>query len=140
MFLSVILVPLMRKFPSRETSAELLSQTGTRFRWVGWISLFVLMATGLFQFEYRGYSLAAILNGADLFSRILFRKLILFLGILVLSALHDFWVGPKAQASRKSEPDSRGSKRLRALASWIGRGNLVLALLVIALAVRLLRG
>src|SRR3972149_3975245 len=65
---------------------------------------------------------------------------LLVTAILFLSAFHDFHVGPRATEIWRDKPDSPEAKRLRVQASWIGRLNLVLALIVFALGVVLARG
>lgn len=57
-----------------------------------------------------------------------------------ISALHDFVIGPKATNLRMKNPESVDAFRMRKLASWIGRINLLLALIVVMLGVILVRG
>ncbi len=67
-------------------------------------------------------------------------KLLLVAVILVFSALHDFLIGPRATALGRADPTSPEAIRVRRQASWIGRLNLLLGLVVIALGVVLVRG
>jgi len=61
--------------------------------------------------------------------------------ILLVSALHDFWVGPKVTALAKQFGNpSPEVERWRKLAAWLGRLNLLLALLMVAFGVMLVRG
>jgi len=67
-------------------------------------------------------------------------KLFLVAIILVASAYHDFFVGPQATVAWQATPTSPDARRLRWQARWLGRMNLLLALIVVALAVMLVRG
>jgi len=55
-------------------------------------------------------------------------------------AIHDFSVGPKATAALQRDPGSAESEALRRRASLMGRGDALLSLLLVALAVTLVRG
>lgn len=70
----------------------------------------------------------------------LFFKLAIVALMFSLSALHDFVLGPRASVRRQAGALPAESPRLRRQASWLGRINLVLGMLVLALAVRLVRG
>lgn len=67
-------------------------------------------------------------------------NLFLVFAVLILSGLHDFIIGPAATAAGKADPGSAYAGRLRRDASWMGRMNLVLALVVTAIGVMLVRG
>lgn len=142
-FLALILVPITRRPQYRGIASSLIHLTGIRFRWVGWISLALLLVTGFINLAER------VLKWADLwdetlwmspFGRVLILKLLLVGVILVLSVFHDFFVGPRATALLQSNPASPDALRLRRRASWIGRLNLILALMAVALGVMLVRG
>ena len=66
-------------------------------------------------------------------------KLVLVLLVLLLSAVHDFAVGPRAAALKRADPDSVRARSLGRLASRIARANLLLTLAILALAVMLVR-
>jgi len=60
--------------------------------------------------------------------------------VLVVSAVHDFSVGPRASVAIQRDPGSPEAERLRRQASLMGRGNVLLALALVAVAVTLVRG
>lgn len=60
--------------------------------------------------------------------------------ILLLSVVHDFYIGPKATEVWRRNPNSEEAKIARKQASWIGRINLLLGLLLFALGIILVRG
>ena len=142
-FLIVVLVPVSRKPDYRNVASSLIQGTGIRFRMVGWICLSVLILSGSFNLYYRGLGLAGFfrgLSGGGSFGTVLTIKLLLVSIILLISAIHDFLIGPQAMRLWQSDPASPEALRLRKLASLIGRANLILALLAVALGIVLVRG
>jgi putative copper export protein len=143
LFLVLVIVPLLRTPALRERAVELLAAMGLRFRTVGWASLLVLIVTGTINAAFHAPSPGALADAAwwtAPWGRQLAHKLALVAVILVLSAVHDFGVGPRATRLMASEPGSPRTLRWRRAASWMGRINLLLAVGVIALAVGLVRG
>lgn len=143
LFLALVLVPVVRREEYREHAARLVHLTGTRFSRVGWVCLGVLVASGFVNLWFRGIGWAALVNAGfwtSPFGRVLGIKLLLVATILALSAWHDFGVGPRATAAWQADPTSAEAGRLRRMASWFGRLNLLLALAVVGLAAALVRG
>lgn len=142
-FLVLILVPATRRLEERSLALKMVSWTGRRFRWIGWVCLGLLVMTGSFNLAYRGYGWADLWSGAlfnGSFGRILGLKLILVSAVFALSALHDFVVGPRATQQARREPGSARAQRMRRAASWMGRLNLILTLFIVLLGVMLVRG
>ena len=143
LFLVVVVVPLLRTPALRPQAAALLQALGLRFRAVGWVSLLVLVVTGVVNTAFRGGSAGTLVDAAwwaTPFGRLLGHKLALVAVILALSAVHDFLVGPRAAALLRDAPESARARAWRRAASWMGRLNLLFALAVVALAVALVRG
>ena len=61
-----------------------------------------------------------------------------FAFIVVLQAVHDFSIGPRALAAM--ETGAPEAPRLRTLTSWIGRINGVVTLVIVLCAVIVVRG
>jgi len=97
--------------------------TGLRFRTVGWIALGVLVVTGLLNLWMH-----PVLLSSPRFHW----KLGLVILTLILSAFHDFVLGPRAGA-----PGADPSARARA--SWIARINVLLVLVIVLLGLSLFR-
>lgn len=143
LFLVAVVVPLLRTPPLRAQALVLLQGVGLRFRAVGWAALLVLVASGAAAASFRAGSPAALANAAwwaSRFGRLLALKLGIVGLVLALAVVHDFGVGPRATTVLEVAPGSPQAERWRAAARWMGRINLLLALVVVALAVALVRG
>jgi uncharacterized membrane protein len=142
-FVALVIVPVLRRPEVREGAARLVHFTGVRFRWIGWACFALLFVTGLYNTIYRLESWTDLFT-ADLWSGpfgwLLGWKLLVFAVILAVSAVHDFVVGPRATAVWQKNPGSPEATRLRKQATWFGRVNLLLALIILALAIMLVRG
>jgi putative copper resistance protein D len=142
LFLVLVVVPWLRS-GRREQAALFLRETGERFRTVGWTCFAILIATGAFNLSARGVRLNDLVDAqfyASGFGRALAWKLGLVAVVMVISAVHDFNLGPRATVAIEKDPASSESLRLRRAASLFGRANLLLALLIFALGVVLVRG
>ncbi len=142
-FFALVLVPLSRRPEFADRSAALLRLSGERFRVVGWVCLATLVATGLVNMARRGITWAAVFAPGlhqDPWRHAFVHKVALVALILVLSAVHDFWVGPRAARLMETAGEEARGRRLAKAASWFGRINLLLALAVVAFAIKLVRG
>ena len=121
-FIALILIPVTRRVQDPLVRAELISETGKRFRTVGWIALGLLVATGVLILLRRPWLLRA-----PAFQY----KAGLVVVTLALSALHDFVLGPRAGRTPPSATAAR--KRL----SWIARLNVLIVLTIVLLGLSL---
>ena len=117
LFIALVLVPVTRRLEDGALRARLVHAVGVRFRTVGWVALAVLVATGLVNVWLHPYLL-----GAPRFHA----KLGLVLLALILSAVHDFVLGPRAGA-----PGADPAARVRA--SWVARINVLVVLAIVLL-------
>jgi uncharacterized membrane protein len=142
-FLVLVVVPWLRSSGDRARGASLLRDTGRRFRNVGWTCFAIVLVTGAFNLAARGVRLSDFANPvwlASPFGRAVWCKLGVFAGVLVVSIVHDFGVGPRATAVMERDPRSPEAEKLRKLASVLGRTNALLALVLVALGVIIVRG
>jgi copper resistance protein D len=143
-FLGAVLIPALRSRRAAPAEyAELIHATGTRFRNVGWACLAILVVTGFINLGRWGVDHSRLANAelwASPWGRILALKLLLVAAALTLSGVHDFVVGPRATRALRASPGAEDARRLRRAAGWMGRSNLLVAVLIVALAVMLVRG
>lgn len=122
LFIALIVVPVTRRVQDPRLRVELISQTGRRFRTVGWIALGLLVATGVVILVRRPWLLRA-----PAFQL----KAALVLLTLALSALHDFVLGPRAG---RLPPEATAPRRRL---TWIARLNVLIVLTIILLGLSL---
>jgi uncharacterized membrane protein len=144
-FVVLVVVPWLRRgnATSAQDAGRFLSETGERFRAVGWICFGLVAATGVFNLGVRGVRLQDVVDPAwwtSGFGSAVGLKLLAFGLVLVVSFVHDFRVGPAATDAIRGEPDSARARSLRRRASLLGRLNGVLALVLVALGVVIVRG
>ncbi|NUQ38502.1 MAG: CopD family protein [Caldilineales bacterium] len=143
LFLALVLVPATRQAAYRGIAPALIQWSGARFRSISWVCLATLLLSGICNLAYRGFGWADLWSGQlwqGPFGRTLGIKLLLVALILLLSAVHDFVIGPQARERWQADATAAETLRLRRRASWFGRINLLLALIVTALGVTLVRG
>jgi uncharacterized membrane protein len=121
LFIALVLVPVTRGLEDAALRRRLVQAAGRRFRVVGWVALAVLVATGLVNLALRPELL-----GVPRF----WVKAALVAAALVLSAVHDFVLGPRA-----GRPDLHPSAR--AQASWLARAEILVVLAIVALGLAL---
>lgn len=140
-FLAAVGAPVLRSVEPASRRAELFGALGARFRSWGWGAIVVLVVTGVGNLHFRGVLTTSALGSADFwaapFGRALAWKLGAVAAMLVVSAVHDFWLGPAAGAAGRWDPRA---ERMRRAASWLARANAALGIVVVLAAVRLARG
>jgi copper resistance protein D len=135
-FLAFVAVPVLRRH-AREPGLylELLEASVLRFRTVAWIALALVVATGVLQVANHG--LTAIFSGR--IGAVLGIKIALAALVLVLSAVHDFAIGPRALAAMREDPEGPEAARLRARAGLLGRVSFLLGVVIVGLGTALFR-
>lgn len=141
-FLVLVVVPYLRK-GDRAKAAALLRDTGPRFRDIGWACFTIVLVTGTYNLWMRGVRLSSFGDPAwraSQLGRAVELKLAVFTVVLLMSAVHDFVLGPKATRAIVADPRSKEAESLRSTASMMGRVNMLLALLLVAIGVVIVRG
>jgi uncharacterized membrane protein len=142
-FLVLVVVPWLRSSGDRARGAALLRDTGRRFRNVGWACFAIVLVTGTFNLAARGVRLSDFANRAWLaspFGTAVLSKLGVFACVLLVSVVHDFRIGPRATVVMERDPRSPEADKLRRTASVLGRANALLAIILVALGVIIVRG
>lgn len=140
--LVVAVVPVLRR-ADRATAASFMHATGVRLRALGWTCYALLVLTGAIALAYRGVRWADLAR-ADFWGSPLGRplsvKLACFAVVLALGVWHDFVLGPRATRLGQHEPGGATALRLRRQASLVGRVTVLLALVIVACGVLIVRG
>lgn len=142
LFVALVVVPATRGLPPPERAA-LFGAVGRRFRTVGWVCIGLLLVTGIINSVYRGVSWNNLFSSelwGSPFGTTLALKLLLVAAMLGLSLYHDFVIGPRSVRLAEAGGSRTASEQLRKRAAMIGRAEAMLALLVVALAIMLVRG
>lgn len=141
LFLAAVGAPVLRQVEPPQLRAVLFKKLGEQFRWVGWLSIAVLVVTGIVNLHFRGLLTAEVWTGSEFWTTrygvVLGAKIGLVVAMLGIQAFHDFWLGPAASAVATG---SEEAVRFRTRAAWLARINAVLGLVLIWVAVRLARG
>ncbi len=133
-FFILVGAPLARSH-QQDQARELLHAMGTRFRPVGWVSLSVLVVTGLINLYAGGQGL----DWNTRFGQLLALKLVVFVIIVLCGVFHEV-LARRASELADGNSASEQATRLLVTARWLGRTSAVLALVVVFLAVALVRG
>jgi uncharacterized membrane protein len=137
LFLSVVLVPVLRREPFASQRAVLIRTTALRFRAVVWSAITVLLTTGPLLLHEKGIPIA----DPSRWPRILVPKLGLVTILLLLTLAHDVILGPRVGQIMQlpTESRTRFDHVLVLWSPWIARFSLILALAVLVAAVILAR-
>jgi putative copper resistance protein D len=130
LFLPLVLLPGIKNNPDR---SRLLMATGLKFRFYGYIVLVMLLVTGLLNIYFRDIRFSWSFFTKSHYGRLVSLKLILFLSLLLISLIHDLFVGRKAVEQMKD------SRKLKLIARWTGRILLLISLLMAYIGVLLSR-
>lgn len=144
LFISLVLVPSLRKLDPPTKRTEILSVTAKRFSLVSWLAILVLLVTGVINAVNHGITIDLISSGrlfSSHFGIILTLKVFLVLIMILISAVHDFILGPKLiRLTELQRPDQDSAKLIakkRKFVSWLARINAFIGIIVVACAVML---
>ena len=121
LFIALVLVPVVRTLDDGKLRTRLVQESGRRFRTIGWMALTLLVVTGILNLWFQPFLLRV--------PRFHW-KLGLVVLALILSAFHDWVLGPRAGL-----PGADPSARIRA--SWVARLNVGVALAIVLLGLGL---
>ncbi len=132
-FMFIVMVPAVRAIADRETRLRVLRLVTTRFAWLAWSAMVILVLTGISNvFDHEDKSGISLLNFDWRYSWIFFTKMALVALMITLTALHSFVVGPRQMAvAEQEEEDSEEVARLRRSGIILSSVSLVAALATI---------
>jgi putative copper export protein len=141
LFFAIVGAPALRRIESPGLRADLFRRLGEGFRGTGWIAIGLLLTTGTANLWFGGVLRTDVIGNPAFwltpYGRALAWKLGAITAMLVVSGLHDFVLGP---AASRCAPGSPGALRVRRRAALLARGNTVLGVIIVMVAVRLARG
>lgn len=147
LFLTLIALPAVRALEAPGGAGRLIRLMGRRFRDIGWVCIGLLIVSGFTNLWYRGVRWESLLSRefwGGTWGQLLAVKLAVVLVMILNSAWHDFVLGPRAtqwmEAYANPGPPPAEMQRIRRQTTWLARINLLLGLVVIALAIMLVRG
>jgi putative copper export protein len=110
-------VPVLRRVEPREQRADAVRALGRRWKPIGWASLAVLLASGIWlAFGYWGADDADVLFHTRA-GHLLIAKAALFVSLATTAAVHDFVLGPRLNRQiREGRPQTL--RRPMQVAGW----------------------
>ena len=141
LFLLMVMIPLARR--NEAVGFGVLRIAAEKFVWIAWAAKFVLAGSGAYlAWTYWNVRPDTFFTGDTHFLDYLQRKTGIFIIVIILSAVHDFWLGPRMmdrlEAARSTgSPLPTGPGRL--FVQWAARINLVLVIWVVVFAVWMTR-
>ena len=123
LFIWLVLLPVLKRPALDPRSQAILSHIEERFRTIRWISLWILVGTGLFNLIHEGASARLESNWGG----VLMIKLFFVAVVMGISGVNDFLI----TSSKNSAPSATRSK------DWLNGITLLLALLIVLIGVYL---
>lgn len=143
LFTIFVIVPSLKHPQLNPSRGDFFTIMGKYFSNISWALFIILLITGYYQLTYRGYSWEILITSKfwhSHFGFILAHKLIYFALMLIVSGIHDFWLGPKTALLIQQQPDCATTTRYRKLTRRIGQVNFIFGLLIVYYALSLVRG
>lgn len=137
LFLILAFIPGIKNHPDK---VDLIANVSLKYRKVGIVALIVLLITGVYQLEFRGVEWTLEYFTSSTFGKLAGLKILTFISILIVSLVHDYYVGTKAIEAWKSQKDQKQIAKLRGLSRLLGRLSFTLAVVAVFLGVLLVRG
>ena len=136
-FLSIVLVPVLKGEPFASQRSLLFRTIARRFRAVVWGAIIVLLFTGPPLLHQRGIPIA----DPSGWPTVLATKLGLVTILLLLTVTHDLILGPRVGRIVQLPPESRTrfDHAIVLWSLWVARFSLFLALAILFAAVMLVR-
>lgn len=142
LFTAAVLVPASRDRMFENRRGAFFSLAGTLYSRISWVVFPLLLLTGITALIGKGYAFGDLFTSwfwGSPYGKTLAGKLHIFGLVLITSAVHDFWLGPRAARLMDKIPDSPLTARYRKASSWIGRLNLLFGLAILWYAITLVR-
>jgi len=133
-FLFIAALPAIRTIEDRQTRARVMRIIVTRFGWLAWAAMLVIVLSGISNlFQVGGDTELSWATANDIRYGRIFAEKMVFVGIAVgLTAVHTFVVGPRQLAlAEQMEADPSETARLRRISIIISSFALLASVLAI---------
>lgn len=137
LFLILAFIPGIKNHPDK---VNIIAEVSLKYRMVGAVTLVLLLITGILQLELRGLQWSMAYFTGSSFGKAAGLKLLVFAAIVIISLVHDYYLGNRAIEAWKNQPENPKTIKLRNLSRLFGRVSFILALLAAWLGVILVRG
>ena len=128
-FLFVAVVPAIRTVEDAQVRARIMRVLTTRFGWLAWGAMLVLVITGIANLYEHALSVEELF---ELNFGIIFQvKMTLVIATVALTALHTFVIGPRLLSLQESAADEVQVASARRVSIIVSSVNLLLALGII---------
>src|SRR5690554_6483609 len=121
LFTVLVLVPVSRDAMFENRRGKFFMKAGTVFSRITWIAFLLLVISGVLNLLGKGFRLQDLVSTTfwqSGYGNSLAWKLGLFGLVLIQSAIHDFWLGPKASLLMDQQPETSLTRRYRKASSW----------------------
>jgi|GEM_PF-505970 len=140
LFLVLVVRPVLsRTVPDRAQRTALTATLGRRYSPLAWVSLGIMIVTGLLLGTHRGVQWTALPSWHAGYGRTLAIKMLLVGVVLALTVLHGRLIGPRLATAARAphNPHDRAYQKLARWSRIVSSLNLMLTLVIVLLAARL---
>ncbi len=131
-FLFLAAVPAVRTIEDRDTRARVMRVIVTRFGWLAWAAMGVIVLTGVSNLFQEAKDFDHVWDFDYRYLQIFSTKMVLVGLTVLLTAVHTFIVGPRQMAlNEQMEADPAAVSRLRRLSIAISSLSLIASIAVI---------
>jgi|TARA_B100001964_G_scaffold245749_2_gene335526 uncharacterized membrane protein len=132
--MTLVIVPVNRSIQDFALRNKIIKKVAFRFKYLGWGSITILILTGIFNSLHTINSLNDLIQTS--YGKTLLLKTIFVLLMVLLSIIHDFYLGPKIIEME----NKKNRKDLTSLLTLLSKSNLLISLFILLLAVTLRYG
>jgi len=135
-FLFLAAVPAIRTIEDAAVRARVMRVTVTRFGWIAWAAMLVIVLTGISELFQEGDEAGIDLGSSDYrWFHIFMLKMTLVGVTVILTAIHTFIIGPRQlQLTEQMDADPAEASRLRRLSMIVSALTLIITIAVVYVA------
>jgi uncharacterized membrane protein len=133
-FLFIAAVPAVRTIDDTAARARVMRKISTRFGWMAWAALLLIVLTGISNLFQLGADTAIDLGSPDYrWYHVFTFKMVLMGAMVILTAVHTFVIGPRQLALMESGESGGEAVRMRRVSIALSSVALLLSIVVVFL-------